>query len=89
MKGNILTPQKSFDKRKKHQINTYLKDVICNVNGADELYIFGPADTKTILDQKINANKSTISTKPKSIETEDSRTSNQIVAKVRQFYNPK
>jgi hypothetical protein len=35
---SILT-SKSFDERKKHQINSYLKDVISSVNGADELYI--------------------------------------------------
>jgi hypothetical protein len=56
---------------------------------SDELYIFGPADTKTKLEKKINAEKSTIASKPKSIETADSMTSNQIVAKVKQFYNQK
>jgi hypothetical protein len=37
--------------------------------------------------KKINAEKSTISSKPKSVETADSMTSNQIVAKVKQFYS--
>jgi hypothetical protein len=87
--GQHIDSQKSFDERKKHQINTYLKDVISTVNSADELYIFGPADTKTKLEQKINAEKSTIATKPKSVETSDSMTENQIVAKVKQFYSKK
>jgi hypothetical protein len=87
--GQHIDNQKSFDERKKHQINTYLKDVISTVNGADELYIFGPADTKTKLEQKINSEKSTIASKPKSIETSDSMTENQIVAKVKQFYSKK
>lgn len=87
--GQHIDSQKSFDERKKHQINTYLKDVISTVNSADELYIFGPADTKTKLEQKINAEKSTIATKPKSVETSDSMTENQIVAKVKQFYSNK
>jgi hypothetical protein len=87
--GQHIDSQKSFDERKKHQINSYLKDVISSVNGADELYIFGPADTKTKLEQKINAEKSTIASKLKSVETADSMTSNQIVAKVKQFYNLK
>jgi len=87
--GQHIDSQKSFDERKKHQINTYLKDVISTVNSADELYIFGPADTKNKLEQKINAEKSTIATKPKSVETSDSMTENQIVAKVKQFYNQK
>ncbi len=50
--GQHIDSQKSFDERKKHQINSYLKDVISTVNGADELYIFGPADTKTKLEKK-------------------------------------
>ncbi|MFQ3173916.1 MAG: hypothetical protein ACI9WT_001040 [Flavobacterium sp.] len=87
--GQHIDSQKSFDERKKHQINNYLKDVISNVNGTDELYIFGPADTKTKLEQKINAQKSTIASKPKSVETSDSMTENQIVAKVKQFYKAK
>lgn len=86
--GQHIDSQKSFDERKKNQINTYLKDVISSVNGSDELYIFGPADTKTKLEQKINADKSTtIASKLKLVETADSMTSNQIVAKVKKFYN--
>lgn len=81
-----IDSQKSFDERKKHQTNSYLKDVISNVHEADELYIFGPAETKTKLQQKINAEKSAISSKLKSVETADNMTSNQIVAKVKKFY---
>jgi hypothetical protein len=44
--GQHMDSQKSFDERKKHQINSYLKDIISNVNESDELYIFGPAETK-------------------------------------------
>jgi hypothetical protein len=46
---SILT-QKSFDERKKHQINSYLKDVISSVNGADELYIL--AETQNQIRKK-------------------------------------
>ncbi|WP_016990151.1 hypothetical protein [Flavobacterium sp. ACAM 123] len=87
--GGQLDSQKTFDERKKHQINSYLKDIISSVSASDELYIFGPAETKTKLQQKINAEKSTIASKLKSVETTDSMTSNQIIAKVKKFYNPK
>lgn len=50
--GQHMDSQKSFDERKKHQINTYLKDIISTVTDSDELYIFGPAETKTKLEQK-------------------------------------
>jgi hypothetical protein len=84
-----IDSQKTFDERKKHQINNYLKDVISTVNESDELYIFGPADTKTKLQQKINVEKSTIASKLKSVETADNMTSNQIIAQVKKFYNIK
>ena len=70
-------------------INSYFKDIISTVNESDELYIFGPAETKTKLQQKINGEKSTIASKLKSVETADSMTSNQIIAKVKKFYNQK
>jgi hypothetical protein len=84
-----IDSQKSFDERKKHQINSYFKDIISIVNDSDELYIFGPAETKTKLEQKINAEKSAIASKLKSVETADSMTSNQIIAKVKKYYSQK
>ena len=51
--GQHIDSQKTFDERKKHQINAYIKNVISNVNEVDELYIFGPAETKTKLEKKI------------------------------------
>ncbi len=86
--GQHIDSQKTFDERKKHQINTYIKNVISNVNEVDELYIFGPAETKTKLEKKIQEEKSTMAGKLKSVETADNNmTSNQIVAKVKKFYN--
>jgi len=81
-----INSEKTFDERKKHQINSYLKDVISNVNEADEIYIFGPAETKTKLQQKINSEKTDIASKLKSVEAAESMTSNQIIAKVKKFY---
>ena len=86
--GQHIDSQKTFDERKKHQINAYIKNVISNVNEVDELYIFGPAETKTKLEKKIQEEKSTMAGKLKSFETADNNmTSNQIVAKVKKFYN--
>jgi len=56
------------------------------VNEADEIYIFGPAETKTKLQQKINSEKTDIASKLKSVEAAESMTSNQIIAKVKKFY---
>lgn len=81
-----LNSDKTFEERKKNQMNNYLNDVISSVNDSDELYVFGPAETKTKLQQKIFEEKSTIAEKLKSVETSDNMTQNQIVAKVKQFY---
>jgi hypothetical protein len=81
-----INSDKTFEERKKHQMNTYLNDVISTVNGSDELYVFGPAETKTKLQQKIFESKSNNVEKLKSVESADNMTQNQIVAKVKQFY---
>lgn len=86
MANQHINSDKTFDERKKHQMNSYLNNVISSINGSDELYVFGPAETKTKLQQKILDNKSTIAEKLKSIETADSMTQNQIVAKVKEYY---
>jgi hypothetical protein len=61
--------------------NKYLKDVISSVNGADELYILAQQRQKTKL-EKNKRREIDYSSKPKSVETADSMTSNQIVAKL-------
>ncbi|WP_366186075.1 hypothetical protein [Flavobacterium ovatum] len=82
-----VNSEKTFDERKKNQTNTYLKDVITSLQESDELYIFGPAETKNKLQQKINEEKTDIASKLKLVETADSMTPNQIVAQVKKFYN--
>ena len=79
--------ESKFDERRKHQMNNFLKDVIDHVKSADEIYIFGPAETKTKLKQKILDKYSAEASKLKSVETADHMTPNQIVAKVKEFYN--
>jgi len=77
-----------FDNRKKEQMDYFLKEVVSYVKGADELYVFGPAETKIKLEQKINDEKSIEAGKLRMVETADNMTLNEIVAKVKKFYNP-
>lgn len=82
-----INADKTFEERRKHQMNAYLNDVISTVSSSDELYVFGPAETKTKLQQKIFEDKSnTNAEKLKLVETTDNMTQNQIVAKVKEFY---
>lgn len=77
-----------FDNRKKEELNYYLKSVMSNIKGSDYLYIFGPGKTKTNLEQKIRDEKWLGKTNLKAVETSANITINEIVAKVKDFYNP-
>ena len=77
-----------FDNRKKEELNYYLKSVMSNIKGSDYLYIFGPGETKTNLEQKIRDEKWLGKTNLKAVETSDNITVNEIVAQVKDFYNP-
>jgi hypothetical protein len=83
--GNSET---KFEERKKNQLNDFLKEVIAKIKETDELFVFGPAETKTKLEQKIYSEKSFDISKLKSVATADSNMSvNQIIAMVKKFYN--
>jgi hypothetical protein len=77
-----------FDNRKKEEMDYYLEAVISYIKGSDYLYIFGPAETKIKLEQKLREEKSLGKINLKAVETTDSMTLNEIVAKVKDFYNP-
>jgi hypothetical protein len=77
-----------FDNRKKEEMDYYLKAVLSYIKGSDYLYIFGPAETKIKLEQKLRDEKSLGKINLKAVETADKMTLNEIVAKVKDFYNP-
>ena len=77
-----------FDNRKKEQMDYYLKAIVNHIKKADYLYIFGPGKTKLKLEQKIRDEKSLDKIKLKAVETTDKMTLNEIVAQVKDFYNP-
>jgi hypothetical protein len=77
-----------FDNRKKEELDYFLKSVLFYVKGSNYLYIFGPGETKTKLEQRIHDDKTLGKINLKAVETSDSMTINQIVAQVKDFYNP-
>ncbi|MBP4141036.1 hypothetical protein J3S90_04400 [Flavobacterium sp. P4023] len=83
-----MDSQNTFDERIKHQTNAYLKEVIATIKDCDEIYIFGPAETKTKLEKKIQEEKSIFSGKLKAVEAAENMTLKQIIAKVKHFYTP-
>jgi len=87
MGSHHLNNERTFDERKEHQFDHFLKDVLSHIKESDELYVFGPSETKIKLKQKIDDGKTIPDNKLKSVETADSMTLNQVVAKVKKFYN--
>lgn len=85
MGSRHINNEKKFDERKKQQIDTFLKNVIEQIKKDDELYVFGPAEIKLKLKALIEDDHQ-LSSKLKSIESSDSMTHNQVVAKVKDFY---
>jgi hypothetical protein len=71
--------------RRKHQMKVYFDKIRSLVEHADELYIFGPAETKTALNHSFKQLKGF---KPEiaGVESSDSITENQKIAKVRAFF---
>lgn len=83
-----MDSQNTFDERIKHQTNAYLKEVSTTIKDCDEIYIFGPAETKTKLEKKIQEEKSIFNGKLKAVEAAENMTLKQIIAKVKHFYTP-
>lgn len=86
--GHHGNSDKKFDDRKKQELDFFLKSVLSYVKKSDELFVFGPAETKTELEKKISTENLIEPGKLKSVETADKMTINEIVSKVRRFYNP-
>ena len=81
-----VNDERKFEERRKHQMNDFLDEVLQHAKDADELYVFGPAGTKTEFTKKISGNKQNPSLKLKAVETADKMSLNKIVAKVKKFY---
>jgi len=77
--------EKKFDERKKHQVKDYLNRVISEVKDANEIYVFGPSEMKKHLKSEIENDKLIVE-KLKDVETADNMTTNQIVARVKEYF---
>ena len=86
--GHHGDSDKKFDIRKEQELDYFIKSVLSYVKKSDELIVFGPAQTKTKLEKKLMTDHLIEPGKLKAVETADKMTLNQIVEKVRRFYNP-
>lgn len=88
MGARHLMPEKRIQEREHHQLDQYLDAVLNKVKSADELYVFGPAETRVALQRKLETDKSFRDMLPRlrAVEPADNMTRNQIVARVKQFF---
>ncbi len=79
-----INHERKFEERINHQTHDYLNEIISQIQNAEGLYIFGPAEMKKHLIKEIESNKRL--QKNITVESADKMTKNQIVAKVKNFY---
>ncbi len=85
MGSQHINNEKRFEARRRHQLNKYIAEVVGYLQDAGSIYIFGPAETKTLLGKSLMENKQ-LAAKLKKTESCDHLTQNQILAKVKAFY---
>jgi len=78
--------EKKFEERRSNQMNDFIKQITSHIAAADEIYIFGPAETKIKLKTEIENDKHLIEKLVK-VEASDQITTNQIVAKTKEYFN--
>ncbi|HEY8661059.1 MAG TPA: hypothetical protein VIL78_18650 [Hanamia sp.] len=81
-----------FGKKKQNRLanekKEYLKKVLNELKGADEIVLSGPAGMKTEL-EKLIQDDTDLSSRLKGVETTDRMTENQIVAWVKKYFEGK
>lgn len=73
--------------REKQQLKKYFKNIVSAVSDAQDLVIFGPAETGEKLYKELTESYSDIKAKVRDVVTTDSMTKNQIKAWVKVFFN--
>lgn len=74
--------------REKHQHREYFKKIIAQLRKADQIVLYGPAETYERLLKELQQNYPEIAKRIRDVSSADSMTINQIKAKVRDYYIP-
>ena len=78
--------EKRFLERKKQQLSSFFHKVIEKVEACEAIYICGPAEAKKGLNKEIGT-KMHLKGRIARVEACDSMTENQIIARVKSFFN--
>jgi hypothetical protein len=80
-----LNHERTFEERKRHQVHSFLKEVITSLAGVTDLYICGPSELKTHLKTEVEADRALDNTL-RGVDACEQMTEHQLVAKVRGFF---
>lgn len=78
--------ESKYLERRKQQSKKYFADILQHLRDADSVIILGPGEARVGLSKAIKA-ENELNVKLKGVFAEDSMTDNQIMARVRDFYN--
>lgn len=79
--------EKASLQRFKNEMRAYFKELKSDLQGADGIYIFGPAKTKVLFFKDVQESKA-LADKVLCVDQSDSMTDNQIIAQVKKFFKP-
>jgi hypothetical protein len=85
--GRHVNNEKTFDERRKHQTDHYIKNVISELKTADSVFVFGPSEMKHHLKTQIE-NDRYLATRLSAVVSADKMTENQIIAAVKKHFTP-
>jgi hypothetical protein len=85
MGSRHIDNETKFNERRENEMNHFLKEVMAAISDADEVFVFGPAETKLKLKHEMESNKA-MQKKVTCFEAAERMTANQIVAKVKEHY---
>ena len=83
--GTSVSQSISKEQKARHHIHDFYRSIIRQINNADNIFIFGPAEAKHELAKEINKIKSE-KYKVIAVETSDILTGKQIVVKAKSFF---
>jgi hypothetical protein len=83
--AQLINPSKRITNRKKHQLHHYFNEIISNLNDVNSVYLFGPSNTKKLLEKEIRKHHP-IDKLPLDVESASKMTENQLIAKVKEHF---
>lgn len=79
-------PEDKYMEREIHQTKSYFKEIVSEVQDADAIVVFGPAQTGYKFKNELEEHFKDINAKVTGVQKADSMTKNQIIAWVKEFF---